>query len=476
MKYRAMATVAVVSAAAWAIMSTTAFAAYDWTADIERYKPSVVNIERSAEVVFETERQGTSFATGFIVDAERGIIATNRHVTGTSPTVVKINFYDGSFTEARVLYYDPTQDFAFYQIDPSDVAFTLQAVTLGSWRALSLGEELLLIGNNEKEEYSIKYGTVTNLNVNKGRRHGTYIFTTFDRTGGSSGSPVWNTKGQVIGIHAAGTDTSSFEVPVEYLIEALTRLQNGTPIQRGDIGADLELISIGEAVRHYGLPVELAPEIGPSMTGGTPQVIQVEGVIPRTTAEGLLLPGDIVYRAGGELLRNDLFLYDRILDGAVGGTVALIVYRNGEKLEIDAPVFDLEDLKIQRFARFAGGIFHDVTEPLRHSIYLEAEGVFMPFSVAGSTFSKAGVRDRENGSKVLITDVIGQRIAGLSDFIEAARGLENGQHGYLVSRDFNLYDNSEKPKSLTFNLQYGPLEVFSWDAAKLEWVKEEPTE
>ena len=55
----------------------------------------VVNVETSSEVVFETESKGTSFATGFIVDAEQGIIATNRHVTGSSPSYVKINFYDG---------------------------------------------------------------------------------------------------------------------------------------------------------------------------------------------------------------------------------------------------------------------------------------------------------------------------------------------------------------------------------------------
>ena len=100
---------------------------------------------------------------------------------------------------------------------------------LGSWRDLALGDELLLIGNNEKEEYSIKRGRVANLNVNKGDRHSSYIHTTFDRTGGSSGSPVWNTKGEVIGIHARGTDTSSFELPINYVIDALKRTS-----KRGD--------------------------------------------------------------------------------------------------------------------------------------------------------------------------------------------------------------------------------------------------
>ena len=121
----------------------------------------------------------------------------------------------------------------------------------------------MLIGNNDKEEYSIKEGKVANLNVNKGNRHSSYIHTTFDRTGGSSGSPVWNTEGEVIAIHARGTDTSSFELPIEYLIDALSRIQNMSSIHRGEIGVDLELISIGEAIKHFRLPESSRVEIGP---------------------------------------------------------------------------------------------------------------------------------------------------------------------------------------------------------------------
>lgn len=134
---------------------------HDWTQQIEAFKPMVVNVESSTEVVLETEETGTSTATGFIVDASLGIIATNRHVTGTSPSYVKISFYDGSFTEAKILYYDPTHDFGFYRFDPADVLFDVQAVTIGSGREnIALGDEVLLIGNNEAEEYSIKFGRI----------------------------------------------------------------------------------------------------------------------------------------------------------------------------------------------------------------------------------------------------------------------------------------------------------------------------
>ena len=103
-------------------------AQHDWTEKIAALKPTVVNIERSSEIVFETEKQGKSYGTGFIIDAEKGIIATNAHVTGISPSNVRINFYNGSFTQAKKLYFDPVHDFGFSSHDGSR-----------PWKCLSFG-------------------------------------------------------------------------------------------------------------------------------------------------------------------------------------------------------------------------------------------------------------------------------------------------------------------------------------------------
>ncbi|MAF11415.1 hypothetical protein CMK11_13275, partial [Candidatus Poribacteria bacterium] len=54
----------------------------------------------------------------------------------------------------------------------------------------------------------------------------------------------------------------------------------------------------------------------------------------------------------------------------------------------------------------------------------------------------------------------------------AVASIEGGQHSYVVARDFNLFDSSPKPRSLTFNVQYGPLEVFRWNADTLDWDEE----
>ena len=443
-------------------------AAHNWTDQIAAFKPMVVNVETSSEVVFEAEAKGTSFATGFVVDAERGIIATNRHVTGSSPAYVKINFYDGSFTEAKIFYYDPTHDFGFYQINPNEVEFDLKAVQLGAWRNLALGDELLLIGNNDKEEYSIKEGKVANLNVNKGNRHSSYIHTTFDRTGGSSGSPVWNTQGDVIAIHARGTDTSSFELPIEYLIDTLTRIQNGTSIHRGEIGVDLELISIGEAIKHFRLPESSRTEIGPSESG-TPKVIQIESIIPLTTGANFLRASDIIYRINDKLIRDDLYTFDAILNDRVGEDVLLEIYRNGEQMTVKLPVEDLEHKKLRRFVRFAGSIFHDITPDLRRMLFFKAEGVYLPHADAGSSFSRVGIRERSGNSKVVIQEINGRAIHNLNDFIASCNEISDGQHTYVVIRDFNRFDSSPTPRSLTVNLKFGPLQVFEWNEGELDW-------
>ena len=447
------------------------WAAHNWTEQIAAFKPMVVNVETSSEIVFETETKGTSFATGFIVDAERGIIATNEHVTGKSPSYVKINFYDGSFTQAKVLYYDPTHDFGFYQIDPASVKFELHAVKTDSWRNLSLGDELLLIGNNEKEEYSIKFGTVANLNVNKGSRHSTYIHTTFDRTGGSSGSPVWNTNGEVVAIHARGTDTSSFELPIDYLLDTLVLLQEKTSIHRGEIGVDLELISIGEAIQHFGLPETVRDEMEPS-SSGTPKVIQIESIVPRSTGTDTLRASDIIYRINGQLIGDDLYEFDKVLNGSVNGDVGLDIYRHGKSMGISLPVEDLEQKKVQRFVRFAGSIFHDITPQLRRLLYYEGDGVYMPNADAGSSFSRTGQRERNGNSKVVILEINGREIQDLDAFIDACQEISDGQHTYVVIRDFNLFDSSPTPKSATVNLKYGPLEIFAWNVTTLEWENE----
>lgn len=85
-------------------------------------------------------------------------------------------------------------DFSLYKFDPSQLDFEVSEVQLGSSFDLEEQTELILIGNNDGEEYSVKFGRVTNLHINRGDRHSYAFQASFDRTGGSSGSPVLRAK------------------------------------------------------------------------------------------------------------------------------------------------------------------------------------------------------------------------------------------------------------------------------------------
>jgi S1-C subfamily serine protease len=289
-----------------------------WSDWIPNFKKSVVNIEAHVEVSLGRNESGIFYGTGFIVDAERGLVVTNQHIAGSSPiSFLKISFNNGAAVEGRMIYFDPWHDFAFVQFDPRRLSFIPQAVRLGSHQQLKENEELMLIGNNELESYSIKRGRVTKLFVNKGfndpARHSHYIHSDFDRTGGSSGSPVWNKKGEVIGIHAGGTDTSSFELRIDYVVDALKKIQQDKIPERGDLQISLETLSLTNAKDYFSyVPT---PTLQTAKAGVDPQyILQVKDVLLGSPASQLLKIGDIVVAIEGKTIGADLYEFDRLVD------------------------------------------------------------------------------------------------------------------------------------------------------------------
>ncbi|MCP4495333.1 MAG: hypothetical protein GY825_00995, partial [Phycisphaeraceae bacterium] len=79
----------VLSAVMLAAATTTSAPAGDWEQVLEEAVPAVVQLKYARPRPFETEGAGTGQATGFVVDAERGIILTNHHVVTNGPVVAE---------------------------------------------------------------------------------------------------------------------------------------------------------------------------------------------------------------------------------------------------------------------------------------------------------------------------------------------------------------------------------------------------
>ena len=439
---------------------------------VKDLKPSVVNIEVSIAIGLGDDSSGASVGTGFVADSQRGLIVTNQHVSGKSPAQYKITFYNGESTkEVRLKYYDAWHDFALLQVDTSSLGFALQAVSFGSSLGLQSQDKVFLIGNNEAQNYTVLYGEVINTDVDEGDRHTGSFQVVYGNRGGSSGSPVFDSEGRVVGLHYKGTEATGFEIRIEYVRDVLERLvsEEGRP-QRGDIGVVLDLMMISDAEKNYHLPDAIAEEIR-SKKKDIKKMVYVERIISDSPAAGKLEPGDLVLSVDGMLIGDSLYAFDRQVDAKMGRDVSLRIVRDAKEMRIRLHAGDAEKDKIHRFALFGGAVLHDWTPMLQYKYNTTSEGVCMIQAEPGSSLSGVGNADKDapKQRRVVIEAIDGHPTPNLETFIQEAAKLKNGDDIYLTIRDLSAYNTSAKTVPVTLDLKYFPLKVFEFSEKQLDW-------
>jgi hypothetical protein len=355
----------------------------------------------------------------------------------------------------------------------------LSQVTFGSSFELKEQQDCCLIGNNDCEEYSIKFGVVTSLTINRGEVHSFCFQTSFDRTGGSSGSPVFDVHGKVVGIHMSGTDTTSIELRIEYLKDALKVFQSATEakVRRGTIGVELGLVRTSSASKHFAYPKDLVEDLK-SKWSELKHVLTVERIVPHGAVSDILRPGDIIHSVNGEVIGNNLYLFDKLVDSCTGSQVDLVIYRNGSQMNFKVDVADAESHKITKFALYAGGIFHNLTPVLRSRFNIAGPGVFLTQVTKGSSLSCLGEGSSKHPTSyiVVLEEICGMRTHNVDEFVEAVTKIGSKQHVYALSRNLRSFSSALLAFSLDLDLKFEPLRVFEWSPEKLDWVQKSSTQ
>ncbi len=153
------------------------------------YAPSVVTIKVSGV-------RGAGAGTGFFVD-DKGTIATNHHVIDGGDSV-KIKFYDGSTNSKVELIAENTEiDLALLHVEMDEAS---KPVALGDSDGVTVGEQVVVIGNPLGLEHTLTDGLVSSRRLYKGKK---FIQMSAPVSPGNSGGPVFNQYGDVVGVTVA---------------------------------------------------------------------------------------------------------------------------------------------------------------------------------------------------------------------------------------------------------------------------------
>ena len=410
-----------------------AFAAEDraWVDTLERISSGVVSIRVDATRAFDTEWNSSTQATGFVVDAERGLILTNRHVVTPGPVVAEAVFRNNEEVRLTPVYRDPVHDFGFFRYDPAELQYIEPAELPLRPDGAGVGREIRVVGNDAGEQLSILAGTIARLDrqapdYGRGKYNdfNTFYFQAASGTsGGSSGSPVVNIDGEVVALNAGANNSaaSSFFLPLDRIERALRLIQQDQPVTRGTLQTMFQRKAYDE-LRRLGLSEDterLARSAFATQTG----MLAVDQVIPESPAAEKLRPGDILLTIDGELVTEFVPLA-AILDDKVGSEAVIELERGGSLVTETIVVTDLHSITPAEFLEFGDAIANNLSYQQARHYNLPAQGAYV--ANPGYLLSKAAV---PRGA--VIQQLGKQEIRNIDDLEVALSGLANGDRAQL---------------------------------------------
>ena len=384
---------------------------------------------KSTVIVVSSTLTERGHGSGVIISKD-GYIITNQHVVNASKgtTVVLAN---GDKYEAKIIGVDQKTDIALLKIN---VDFPLSAAKLGNSDNVLIGSLVMAVGAPYSLASSVSVGVVSGIKRNVGWvSYDNYIQTDASINPGSSGGPLFNLAGEVIGINALIFTEGprefnvgiGFAIPINMVKDVIERLKRDGKVIRGSFGIVIQPISS-----------ELQKELGLKNRDG----ILVSSVKKDSAAEkGGLQRGDIIIEINGKKMNNIVELSFTISMIYPGNKVRVIIIRNGKRktltIKVDEMVNPQEALEIiSRIEKSLGFTVGPITPQIIDDLSLEDEtGVVILEVEEKSPAAWAGIKDND-----IIISINRKKIKNMDDYKEIMRKLGSKKQVLIVIKRDNI--------------------------------------
>tara|TARA_A100001011_G_scaffold54496_1_gene53163 strand:- start:24500 stop:25912 length:1413 start_codon:yes stop_codon:yes gene_type:complete len=286
----------------------------------------------------QKERKISSGGSGFIISGD-GFILTNHHVVAEASEIV-ISLNDRREFKATLIGSDEKSDVALLKVDTDE---NLPYLELGNSDEIRVGDWVVAIGSPYRLNFSVTAGIVSAKSrsiPDQGTSYIPFIQSDVAINPGNSGGPLFNLRGEVIGINAmiyssgGGYMGISFTIPINYASEIVEQLKNDGIVSRGWLGVSVQ---------------EVTKDLADSFKLGNPRGALIGNVLKGSPAERAgLKNGDVILS-----FNKQKIIYSGDLPLIVGrikpeSTVDALIFRSGIEKKIRVKVGILEEIKKEK--------------------------------------------------------------------------------------------------------------------------------
>ncbi len=276
-------------------------------------------------------RNETAQGSGFIID-DKGLIVTNNHVIAGASSITVV-LHDGKSLQAKLIGADAKTDLALLKVK-TDIK--LKAVNWGNSDSVKVGNWAMAIGNPFGLVNTVTVGIVSARarDINAGP-FDDFIQTDASINRGNSGGPLFNLKGQVIGVNTAiyspsgGSVGIGFAIPSALAENIVEQLEEHGRTIRGWLGVRIQTVT-----------EDLATSLGLDRPYGA----LVASVIPNSPAEKAgIKPGDIILDFNGSEVTEMRKLPRLVAETKVNTRSNLTIWRNEKKKSLKVVIAEMKE-------------------------------------------------------------------------------------------------------------------------------------